>query len=101
MIKRIICFVLAGISTIASASDLTLSERYSQPWRDDFHLGITKAFAAKSIRECGQYKFRESSRDKNEFLVYCTRDGRTWKAFIVWPNIGEVMGPYAPDSSLK
>jgi hypothetical protein len=56
-------------------SDMPLSERYPGPWREDVNIGITKALAAKKIRDCGQYKYRESSVNTGEYLVYCTRDG--------------------------
>lgn len=83
-----------------SANTTSLSERYPGPWQEDFNLGISKALAGKKIRGCGQYKFRESSMDKKEYLVYCTRDGNDWLAYLVWPNIGSVTGPHAPDPSL-
>lgn len=78
-----------------------LGERYPAPWRDDFNSGITKALVAGGIRGCGEYKYRPSAIDRSEYLVYCTRDGRRWMAYIVWPNIKQVMGPYEPDSSIN
>jgi hypothetical protein len=81
--------------------DIPLSERYPGPWREEFHAGITKALASKSIGGCGQYKHRESSKDRNEFLVYCTGDGSLWTAYLVWPNTGGVVGPNAPDPALQ
>lgn len=81
--------------------EIPLAERYPAPWREDFHVGITKALAAKGIRGCGQYKYRESSKDRNEFLVHCTGDGKFWTAYIVWPSTEGLMGPFTPDLSLR
>ena len=81
--------------------ELPLAERYPAPWREDFHVGISKALASKEIRGCGQYKYRESSKDRNEFLVHCTGDGKFWVAYFVWPTTGGVMGPHSPDPSLQ
>ena len=78
----------------------SLNERYPAPWRDEFNMEITRALASSKIRGCGEYKYRESSRNKGEYLVYCTRDGSTWFAYIVWIYSKKVMGPYKPDASL-
>jgi len=81
--------------------DMPLRERYPGPWQEEFHLGITKALGSKSIRGCGQYKYRESSKNLNEYLVYCTADGTNWTVYVVWPNTGGVIGPNAPDPTLQ
>lgn len=104
--KAIIVLVLAGLVLWVlyprePAREIPLSERYPAPWREDFHVGITKALALKAIRGCGQYKYRESSKDQNEFLVHCTGDGKSWTAYFVWPATEGVMGPYQPDPTLQ
>jgi hypothetical protein len=94
----IFCFInLVGCN---NPREIPLSERYSGSWQEEFNIGISKLLVSKKISGCGQYKFRESSIDKNEYLVYCTSDGSNWAAYIVWPNIGEVTGPHTPDPSL-
>lgn len=103
--KRFI-YVLISIGFLNLAGcgnslDTPLSERYSGSWQEDFNLAITKTFVAKGISDCGQYKFRESSKDRGEYLVYCTSDGNNWTAYLVWPNISEVTGPYTLDPSLQ
>ena len=81
---------------------MSLSERYPGPWRDDFNTGISRALAKNKIRGCGEYKYRPSSNDHNEYLVRCTRDGVNWSSYIVWVGIDndKVMGPHKPDPSL-
>jgi len=103
--KRYACalviLIFLNLAGCGNSRDIPLSERYPGPWQEDFNMGITKALAAKGICDCGQYKYRESSRDKGEYLVYCTRDGSNWTAYLVWPSIGEVTGPHTPDPSLQ
>lgn len=100
MSKKLIFLFFVFITASTHAEKIPLSTRYPKPWRENFNLEITRSLSNKNIRGCGQYKFRESSKDKGEYLVYCSRDGRNWLAYIVWPNINNVMGPYPTDSSL-
>ena len=75
--------IMAGLmATTAAHADMTLQQRYPSPWRDDFNLPISKALAQNSVRGCGEFKYRPSSRDKGEFLVYCTRDGKNWVCLL-------------------
>ena len=92
----ILIFVLYGCSKPA---DMPLNELYPDPWREDFDMGISKTFIKNNINGCGQYKYRESIKDKGVYLVYCTNDGTNWNGYIVRPNIGEVK--IATDMSLK
>mgnify|MGYP007022264338 CR=1 FL=1 len=81
--------------------ELTLAERYPGPWVSDVDLAITRALIRNNVSGCGQYKYRSSSQNSGEYLVYCSRDGETWTAYIVWPNVEKAMGPLAPDPSLN
>lgn len=101
--KKLAWYISAVAFTIVAGcgqENISLSERYSGPWQEDFHTGITRVLAQNNIRNCGQYKYRESSKDRNEFLVYCTADGGNWIAYIVWPNTGGIVGPNYPDPNL-
>jgi hypothetical protein len=104
--KAIIVLVLIGIifwflyPNRKPDPEITLVERYPAPWREEFDVGITKTLISKGIRGCGQYKYRESSKDRNEYLVHCTGDGKLWVAYFVWSATERVMGPYSPDPSL-
>jgi hypothetical protein len=79
----------------------SLAERYESTRRTDFHTAITQALVANNVRGCGEYKYRESRTDEGEYLVYCTQDGKTWTAYLVWASIKKIMGPYPPDPSIK
>ena len=79
----------------------SLSDQYPGPWVYDFSNTITTALVEAKVKGCGIYKYRLSSGSKSEFLVYCSRDNEHWKAYMVWPNIHKVLGPYTPDDSLR
>lgn len=89
------------ISSPAKSQNISLSERYPEPWQEDVSISITKTLASQQIRGCGEYKYRESSRNKGEYLVHCTNDGKKWVAYLVWTKIGKITGPHAIDPSLK
>lgn len=99
LIPVVVLIVASGVSGVASA--VPLAERYPAPWRDDSHLEISKSLAWNKVRGCGEFKYRASRQDKDEYLVYCTADGSTWTAYLVWSAIHKVMGPLQADPSLK
>lgn len=96
------CLIISGlIISCGQSKEPTLSERYPGPWIEDFNKDIAIALSQNSIKDCGQYKYRASSSDKKEYLVYCTKDGKKWNSYIVWTGINKIMGPHEPDPSLK
>jgi len=95
----VVSIIAASISA-CSTEDIPLADRYPAPWRTDFDLGISRAFVANNIRDCGEYRFRSSSVNSGEYLVRCTRDGANWSSYLVWVNLERVQGPFRPDSSL-
>ena len=93
--------IILVISSSGQSQNISLAERYPGPWQEDFNIGITKALASQQIRGCGEYKYRESSKNKGEYLIYCTSDGKRWVAYLVWVNIGKITGPHTIDPLLK
>ncbi|WP_157404850.1 hypothetical protein [Pseudomonas putida] len=89
---------LALASTMATAE--SLSEMYPGPWRSGPSQSITKALAEQGVEGCKKYRYRVAAKSESEFLVYCYRGGDAKSAYMVWPNIHKVLGPYQPDSSL-
>ncbi|MCE7033566.1 hypothetical protein LY625_13265 [Lysobacter sp. GX 14042] len=81
--------------------ELALAEEYPGPWREDFNADIARTLAHNRVTGCGQFKFKPSSQNRNEFVVYCTRDGHEWSAYVVWTAINEVIGPSKPDPALN
>lgn len=98
----IILFLFTGIFiSCGKGKELSISERYPAPWIEDFNKDLTIALTQSKVTDCGQYKYRKSSIDKNEYLVYCTKDGKKWNSYIVWVGTNKVMGPHEPDPELK
>lgn len=96
--KRVM-LVLFGLLPLAVSAQ-TLDEQYPAPWVKADNPSITRALSEADVDGCGNYRYRVSSGSRSEFLVYCTRSGRVTQAFMVWPNIHKLMGPYPPDPSL-
>lgn len=92
--------LVALVSAATAHAGISLQERYPGPWRDDFNLPISKALAQNLIKGCGEFKYRPSSRNKGEFLVYCTRDGKNWVAYLVWAPIAKVNGPHEVSAAI-
>jgi len=92
----------AAVLVMASAAhaDTSFQDRYPGPWKEDFNAPISKALAQNSARGCGEFKYRQSSKDKGEYLVYCTRDGRNWSAYFVWPSIKKITGPHQVSAAI-
>lgn len=77
-----------------------ISQMYPGPWVREFNTEITRTLVAADVQGCGIYRYRVSRTSKTEFLVYCSRDIKHWQAYMVWPNLRKVLGPYAPDPQL-
>lgn len=87
------CFFAQGVLALSPE----VEKQYPAPWVTDFNFEITKALTQAKVRQCGIIKYRVSSGSDSEFLVACSSDGDNWKAYMVWPNIDKVMGPYPLD----
>lgn len=97
-VRRVLLSVCASLPLPASAE--SLQEMYPAPWVKADQPNVTRALAEADVEGCNRYRYRVSSGSKSEFLVYCTRGGKATQAFMVWPNMQKVMGPYPPDPSL-
>jgi len=105
LIAAVLIAVVSGVGgcgrTGSRAADLSMAEQYPGPWNESFDLEITQALAANRIGGCGQYRFRRHYQTPGEAIVECTRDGNSWQAYLVFATTGKVMGPYAPDPTLR
>lgn len=94
--KKIVLFLLCCFFTLMLFSCGTDEEEsisvneFSGPWIDDMSLSISKTLAQNKIKICGQYKYRESIKISGKYLVSCTRDGKIWHDFLVWPSTNSV-----------
>lgn len=96
---------LSRLAFIASMAPLVAfsqdwSSEYPAPWREDAEPTIIRTLLKNNVNGCGQFQWRRSATARDEFLIYCTRDGRAWTAFQVWPSINKVLGPYRTSASL-
>jgi hypothetical protein len=91
------CAALAAYSAVAAAD---LGRDYPGPWKRDAQPQLTRTLAKAGARGCGDYAWRQHASQSSEFLVYCTRDGRTWSAWLAWTAADRVMGPYPADPAL-
>lgn len=98
MKKALIAITLTA-GSVAHA-EVPLQDRYPGPWKDDPNLSISKALAQNSVRGCGEFKYRESRLNRGEYLVYCTRDGSNWTAYLVWTSIAKITGPHQISASI-
>ncbi|WP_339503956.1 hypothetical protein [Pseudomonas sp. RL_105y_Pfl2_101] len=96
--KRLIIALAALIPMAASAE--SVKQMYPGPWVYEFNNAVTGALVQAKVKGCGIYRYRVSRSSDSEYLVYCSRDNENWKAYMVWPNINKVMGPYEPDPDL-
>jgi len=90
------------LSNLTPHKELSTAERYPPPWRTDINVDIVKVLVKNDITGCAVFKYRPSSANQGEYLVYGSPDGETeWAAYIVWIPINKVEGPFKPDPSLE
>ena len=85
---------------VGSARQIGLEQLYPLPWRSDFDLPIARSLGKNGVTGCGEFQYRESSQHSREYLVYCTRDGSTWTAYLVWSSTEKIIGPMAPTTEV-
>lgn len=78
-----------------------ISQDYLGKWRSDANSDIIRTLMSHSVRGCGEFYYKPSTWNNGEYLVYCTRDGETWSAYLVWPNIDRINGPSMPEPSIS
>lgn len=94
--------LLASVLFVGQAmAETDLSVKYPGPWQDNYDQRITKTLVVNGITGCGEYKFKEDAKKSKSYVVYCSRDGKNWLAYIVWAASEKVMGPFPPDPSLN
>ena len=89
--------MFSALVALLAFSPALSADEWSGPWRDDVNFEITKTLIENNVRLCGEYKYKQSAKSKNEYIVHCTPDGKRWYAYIVWTGIGKIMGPYRPE----
>jgi hypothetical protein len=85
----------------STGRSVELADDYPGAWQSDAPGNIIRALAVNDVRGCGEFHHKASVRNSGEYLVYCTRDGRTWTSYLVWPNVDRISGPARPDPKIS
>lgn len=87
---------LIALSVAACGPSPTPTQEYPGPWTEP-SASVLRTLFANQVQGCAevfQRIYKNSPPEPNiEALVYCTRDGKTWASYKVWPGRGKVMGP--------
>ena len=83
-----------ALSMLALPAAVSAGE-YVPPWHDP-DTAVTSVLLKNKARGCGEYYYLDHRSSSNQKLVYCTPDGKSWLAYIVWVNIGRMTGPHEP-----
>lgn len=94
---RTLCgLALLGLTCLLGTADaqpkLLPSEQFPGPWLE-VTQEIRDVLALNQVAACGQAVGRQSSRNPDEYLLYCTRDGRLWTTWRVERAGRKVRGP--------
>lgn len=78
---------------------LTPAQEFVGPWRESADMSLTMALAKAEARDCGSFYFKDSIRNPQQALVYCTGDGQRWTAWTVSrsssdPRHSTAVGPF-------
>ncbi|MFZ3585570.1 hypothetical protein ACOI1H_26245, partial [Loktanella sp. DJP18] len=93
-------WLFLGEEGVAQAKNQDVAEEYFGAWRSDAPTNLVQTLISNNVRGCGEFHYKPSSQNSGEYLVYCTPDGHTWTAYLVWPNVHRISGPAEPESSI-
>ena len=68
------------------------SELYPGPWLE-VTQEVRETLALLKISACNEAAGRQSSRNSDEYLLYCTQDETHWTSWLVQPATHTVRGP--------
>lgn len=72
----------------------TMVERYPGPWQSSENARLRKVLEANKATGCETLYWRTYHNEPTtDYLVYCSPDGKTWTAWLVWTSIKQVVGP--------
>lgn len=83
---------------------LSMSDTYIGLWHSTDNTNfapIAKTLADNNIISCSEFHFKESITNNNEFLVACSNDSKNWNYYLVWPQVGKVIGLSNPVINAK
>jgi len=83
--------ILAFFLLALSGCDLEFrSGWFAQDWETEFRSDLVEPIINSGV-ECPQFRYRQSTKWRDSYLVECSADGEHWDdAFLVWPRDGRV-----------
>ena len=98
----IVAFIVAGLQerpddTVHRSIKAPVAGDYQGSWRNSAHVDLEKTLSAHHVDDCSLMAYRHHRTVQGQYLVYCSKDGRRWTAWLAWPGAQKVMGPYSPD----
>lgn len=99
VLRRFACLTVA-LSPLMAAAASSLATDYPGPWQQGPAPDIHRTLLKHAVPGCGEYAWRQRANGSPEYLVYCTRDGRDWTAWLAFTAAERVMGPYRSDPAL-
>jgi len=63
---------------------------YPGEWNDTPRLDISRVLVKHKVSGCGEYRYKESSKNKKEYLLQCSRDGKKWRTMVIWVGVNKV-----------
>lgn len=84
--------------TACGGSEAPLGPSYSGSWRDpqgQEFVTIGRALVRHGARDCGEFQVEANANQAagSEYHVRCTRDGSSFRYYLVRPEAGAVEGP--------
>lgn len=98
----IAALIVAGLQeppdeTAQRAIKAPVAGDYQGSWRNNAHVDLEKTLSAHHVDSCGVMAYRAHRTVQGQYLVYCSKDGQRWTAWLAWPGAQKVLGPYPPD----
>lgn len=58
-------------------------------YSDEFNKDIAGALLKNGIRGCGYLVWKSNQNSNGEYLIFCSRDGDSWRPYTVWLPLGK------------
>ena len=84
--------MLLVLTPCADPAQAQSSEEYPGPWRE-ITQDVRAFLALRKVYACNEAVGRQSSRNSDEYLLYCTRDEKHWTSWHVQPAARKLWGP--------
>lgn len=91
MLRQLLALI-ALIMVCGCQEERTLAEQYPGHWQEPTG-DVMRTLARNHVAGCGEFYQKPAAFAQAEYAVACTRDGKNWNVWLVWPVIDKVLGP--------